>query len=130
MSISCLAATDIRLADGSSNTTGRVEVFITGANKWGTICDDHWDDLDARVVCRQLGYFGGKAVRKAKYGQGEGPIWFDNVKCNGSEGTLFECEHRGIGTHNCNHKEDVGVICQGKEPVSLKTSIKKLRGIY
>lgn len=45
--------------------------------------------------------------------KGTGPIWFDNVKCRGNESTLFECAHRGIGTHNCNHTEDVGVVCLG-----------------
>uniref|UniRef100_A0A1X7SNY3 SRCR domain-containing protein n=1 Tax=Amphimedon queenslandica TaxID=400682 RepID=A0A1X7SNY3_AMPQE len=46
----------VRLADGTNELEGRLEVCIDGA--WGTVCHDFWTGIDAQVVCRQLGYLG------------------------------------------------------------------------
>ena len=39
---------------GARENEGRVEVCAMEV--WGTICDDNFDETEARVVCRQLGY--------------------------------------------------------------------------
>ena len=90
-----------------------MEVNYNG--EWGTVCDDGWDDTDAGVVCRQLGFgSAGTAIGSARFGQGSGSIWLDSVTCTGSESTLASCGHLGVGTvGNCSHSEDAGVRCSG-----------------
>ena len=98
----------MRLVGGSGPHEGRVEVLHNGA--WGTVCSFSWDLQDASVVCRQLGY--GRAVAALDaYVGGSGPIWYDNVRCSGSEASLTQCAHHGLGVHTCAHSRDVGVIC-------------------
>ena len=104
----------LRLVGGSRSSEGRVEVFYN--NQWGTVCDDYWDINDARVVCRQLGYPGAiSAPGSARFGAGSGPIWLDDVNCQGNETSILYCGHRGWGIENCGHHEDASVECYGLE---------------
>ncbi|KAB1276915.1 HHIP-like protein 1 [Camelus dromedarius] len=95
---------------------GRVEVFAGG--RWGTVCDDAWDIKAAAVVCRQLGFaYAVRAAKRAEFGEGRTlPILLDDVRCAGGERNLLQCAHAGLGSHNCDHQEDAGVVCSREDP--------------
>ena len=78
------------------------------------MCDDLWDDNDATVICKQLGYSRGSAIGLAYFGEGSGLILLDNVNCHGGESSIFQCNHNIFGEHDCKHREDAGVICIGE----------------
>ena len=45
------------------------------------------------------------------YGGGTGPIVRDGVKCKGHEDVLTDCASEANGIHDCDHSQDIGVIC-------------------
>ena len=52
-----------------------------------------------QVACRQLGFLGAK--RYYTHGGGTGPTWLDELNCQGTEKSLVDCKHPGIGVENC-----------------------------
>uniref|UniRef100_A0A8C1U9T3 Soluble scavenger receptor cysteine-rich domain-containing protein SSC5D n=1 Tax=Cyprinus carpio TaxID=7962 RepID=A0A8C1U9T3_CYPCA len=99
--------------NGNLSCSGGVEVRHNGM--WGTVCDDGWDASDAAVVCREMGCGDVTEVKSAAYfGQGSGPVWMNNVRCNGTESTLKNCVLSGRVQQNCSHEKDAGVICGPK----------------
>uniref|UniRef100_A0A3B1KF86 SRCR domain-containing protein n=1 Tax=Astyanax mexicanus TaxID=7994 RepID=A0A3B1KF86_ASTMX len=116
--ITCSGHSSIRLVGSGGDCAGRLEVFHSGS--WGTVSDELWDIEDAQVVCRQLQC--GVALSDpvpARFGSGTGPIWLNEVECEGNEASLWNCRYQLCGEDECAHKDDVGVVCSGTAVIRL-----------
>jgi len=106
VSVTCIG---IRLVGGPIAQNGRLEVRYNGT--WGTVCQDDFNNEAARVICYMLGYRDVGYVIGNHYGVGSGRIWLDDVRCNGTEKSIADCQHSAWGGHNCRHDEDVSISC-------------------
>ena len=39
----------------------------------------------------------------------------DNVQCSAGDEVLDDCDFNGWGVHNCDHSDDIGVVCYPSE---------------
>ena len=112
----------VRLTPGPF--TGRLEVQHGGV--WGTVCDDNFHYSDAAVACRQLGLGrvlkvwtrdGTDADDDPQPASALGlssrawPVWLENLQCGGEEASLVECGFSGWASSDCDHSEDVHLLC-------------------
>ena len=78
--------------------------------RWGTVCNNGWDDLNSNLVCAQLGF--GSSGKLSFFGPGELDIFLDNVMCSIKDTVFASCGHYGVGiTVRCDHSKDVGIKC-------------------
>ncbi|RWS27102.1 lysyl oxidase 2-like protein, partial [Leptotrombidium deliense] len=102
----------IRLVGGRRQNEGNVEIYHVG--KWGSICDDEWDLIEANIVCKSLRYESGaeRATGNSEFGRGRKLIWMDSVFCAGNESSLNQCPFDGWNVHDCDANEAAGVVCR------------------
>ncbi|KAG2493103.1 hypothetical protein HYH03_008766 [Edaphochlamys debaryana] len=103
-------STDGQLRLNSTGSSGRLEVCWNGT--WGSVCDELWDDLDALVACRGLGYSNGTALNGSSTANGPNGMrtWLSRVNCTGSESDLTTCGATWAPS-TCTHAMDAGVTC-------------------
>ncbi|KAL1512965.1 hypothetical protein ABEB36_002460 [Hypothenemus hampei] len=105
------APTSFRLINRTNPREGRLE--IRHNDIWGSVCDDDFNEDAAKIVCRSLDYTGSTS----------GPIWLDQVSCKGNESNLEQCAHWDWEKHNCDHSEDVGVVCSSNIEIESKRTL-------
>ncbi|XP_025100122.1 scavenger receptor cysteine-rich type 1 protein M130-like [Pomacea canaliculata] len=105
---------------GGTADAGRLEILYDGT--WNTVCGFKFGTEEALVACRMLGFNSTTAVAvgSAKYGAGSGPILFSYLRCVGHETSLVQCEHSGLYRHDCEHWQDVGVMCNITTPMTAR----------
>ncbi|XP_069478136.1 CD5 antigen-like [Ambystoma mexicanum] len=109
--VNCTGPNDIRLVNGPSLCSGRVELRINGV--WGTVWDDSWDQKDASVVCRYLSCgFVETYSYNSTFGNSSLPVLMNNVHCMGDEAGLWNCAQGGL-EHICPTGRPAGVTCTG-----------------
>jgi hypothetical protein len=61
--------------------------------------------------------YSGIAIPAAEviFGEGTGPIHYDELACSGLEQSINKCSHSNY--NDCTHSEDAGVICDGSKIV-------------
>ena len=88
------------------------DFFLLISGKWGTVCDKLFSDMEARVVCRQLGY-GTSTTGDISFedlGEGSG-MWLESVECSGDESRLTSCNHSVWGSVTCLDGQAVVIEC-------------------
>ena len=77
------------------------------------VCDQGWDDRDAGVVCRMLGWESGVAVAGSEYGEVTTAFLMTEVSCEGTEDNLLSCPHSLLV--DCEPGQAAGVLCRDRE---------------
>ena len=75
------------------------------------VCSDFFDNNDATVVCKQLGFSGVEEIVDVTVFGGGGLVVVDNLACSGNEDQLSDCGDIIWRFHNCATPKDVGLIC-------------------
>lgn len=113
----------IKLLGGSNKFEGNVYIYHSG--RWGTVCDDSWDDAAAQVVCRIFNRTG-VPTHGAQFGEALERYWMDDVVCEGDEKSLSQCIFTGWGSSDCDVNEVAGVICnENTEGATVVTDSSK-----
>jgi len=73
------------------------------------VCDEHWDDADATVICRTRGYSHGSTANGFKVGQARFYYPYKNIACSGKEYNISQCPFNS--SEDCPGNKSAGVKC-------------------
>ena len=115
----------VRLVNGNSAREGRFEILYDGV--WGTVCGMEWDEREANVVCRQLGYDGAvAAIPWTAFGRRYRMSMMNHIQCMGNESSISDCRFMRwkTGCISTRFSEDPGAVCTQSGNADLQIRVK------
>ena len=98
---------------GPNRFTGRVEMLVEG--QYHAVCGDDWDDVDAEILCGQLGFSTGQASSGKKWGAAKTPYLVTRIQCKGNEEYMQDCPRTRVETNGkdvyCSKYRYAQVMC-------------------
>uniref|UniRef100_UPI003AB021D6 scavenger receptor cysteine-rich type 1 protein M130-like n=1 Tax=Centroberyx gerrardi TaxID=166262 RepID=UPI003AB021D6 len=125
-SLQITCSESVRLVDGTSLCSGRLEVKSN--QSWSSVCEADFDQQDAEVVCRELGCGAPSVLQGALYGEVEAPMWTEEFQCEGSESVLLDCGSSGSARNTCSPGKAVGLTCSEPDDVRLVGGASRCAG--
>uniref|UniRef100_UPI003AB04F5B scavenger receptor cysteine-rich type 1 protein M130-like n=1 Tax=Centroberyx gerrardi TaxID=166262 RepID=UPI003AB04F5B len=125
-SLQITCSESVRLVDGTSLCSGRLEVKSN--QFWSSVCEADFDQQDAEVVCRELGCGAPSVLQGALYGEVEAPMWTKEFQCEGSESVLLDCGSSGSARNTCSPSKAVGLTCSEPDDVRLVGGASRCAG--
>lgn len=99
---------------------GRVEVYQN--TEWTNLCTTKFDDVDAYVICRQLGYFRARTLSSGLFGRSPYSSFTTDISCHGDEKDILDCSHKMA---DCDYSEYASVVCINENVTDGKLKGKK-----
>ncbi|RDD45645.1 Deleted in malignant brain tumors 1 protein [Trichoplax sp. H2] len=102
----------VRLVNGTSPMSGRVEVFLN--NSWATVCINTTSLVDMRVICRQMGYLFANSFPTSVFGMSNSSADLYQLNCVGNENSIKDCTYKTTTNQGgCTHERDLSLACSG-----------------
>ncbi|KAL4223332.1 scavenger receptor [Mactra antiquata] len=104
-----------RLVDGSGPHDGRLEISLDGS-VWGTVCNSHFGDNEAKFICSLLGFPTNLTFLPPNLPYGIGTLKYiaESIRCHSDENNTQVCNVKG--GRFCSPYHEVGVFCSDKQP--------------
>ncbi|CAC5384293.1 DMBT1 [Mytilus coruscus] len=127
--VSCILNEQVKLSGPNNTTSGTVIVNMNG--NWDTLCDTGFGSEEARVICRELGYWSSTArsFSNSWYATGNGTSRDLRPQCAGIETKIAFCPlGKTWNEQTCSHAHDAGIQCT-TTPIDL-SNIRLIDGKY